>query len=247
MKYKRFFAFGCSYTGYSWPTWADFVGVNFEEYYNFGRGGACNRYIMGTFLRVNDLHKFNKDDLVIVMFTSVNRNLVYKDKQVLLLGDITEDHPSYNKFSYLDGLLNTWMSSKVIKNTLVSLNIDHYLLQGLPLFWQMDPDNPQEMDILNRQYMVDDFMDNLSIDYSLDEWYCENYEVKTSGDSHPKPNVHYEYVKKFLPQFKTDKSKEFLDLTRNIECDEWNILQKRLSNFKLEYLLVDGHPVGVSL
>ena len=32
---KRFFAFGCSYTHWNLnPTWADFIGINFEEYYN---------------------------------------------------------------------------------------------------------------------------------------------------------------------------------------------------------------------
>ncbi len=242
MKYKRFFAFGCSYTGYRYPTWADFVGANFEEYYNFGRGGACNRYIMGAFLRANDVYKFNEDDLVIVMFTSANRNLVYKDTNVVLLGDITEDHPSYSKFSSLDGLLNSWMSSKIIKNTLVSLNINHYLLQGVPLLWRykwedkwtkiFDP-TLVNFDNQRRQYMIDDFMDNLSMDSSLDEW-CgpNNSEGASSTDGHPKSIVHYEYVKKFFPQFKTDKSEEFLDLTRDVEGDEWNTLQQKLSNFQ---------------
>ena len=33
-KISRFFAFGCSYTNWPHPTWADFIGINFEEYYN---------------------------------------------------------------------------------------------------------------------------------------------------------------------------------------------------------------------
>lgn len=43
---KRFFAFGCSYTSYHWPTWADYVGMSpeFDEAYNFGMAGGASRF-----------------------------------------------------------------------------------------------------------------------------------------------------------------------------------------------------------
>ena len=47
MSKSRFFAFGCSYTNWIHnPTWADFIGINYNKYYNFGRPGASNTYIM---------------------------------------------------------------------------------------------------------------------------------------------------------------------------------------------------------
>lgn len=41
---SRLFAFGCSFTHYKWPTWADIVARDFKVYENWGRGGAGNFY-----------------------------------------------------------------------------------------------------------------------------------------------------------------------------------------------------------
>jgi hypothetical protein len=46
-KYKRVFAFGCSFTGYKYPTWANIMGkhISQAEFYNFGRSGGGNVFI----------------------------------------------------------------------------------------------------------------------------------------------------------------------------------------------------------
>ena len=44
-KYKRFFAFGCSFTRYEWITWADIIAYHIKESYNYGRSGGGNSYI----------------------------------------------------------------------------------------------------------------------------------------------------------------------------------------------------------
>ena len=31
---KRLFTFGCSFTSWKWPTWNDYIGLNFDEYYS---------------------------------------------------------------------------------------------------------------------------------------------------------------------------------------------------------------------
>ena len=57
---KRYFAFGCSYTEYQWPMLPDLIGVNFDEYYNFGSAGACHQYMLTQLVQANELYKFNK-------------------------------------------------------------------------------------------------------------------------------------------------------------------------------------------
>jgi hypothetical protein len=42
-KYKRFFAFGRSFTDYLWPTWADIIGREIPYYENWGHGAAGNQ------------------------------------------------------------------------------------------------------------------------------------------------------------------------------------------------------------
>ena len=77
MENKRAFFFGCSFTSYNWPTWADAVGHTLHsqgyEYYNFGLPGAGNDLIFKTMMRARHEYNITSDDLVIVMWTSWNR------------------------------------------------------------------------------------------------------------------------------------------------------------------------------
>jgi hypothetical protein len=54
---KRFFVFGCSFTKHHWPTWADFIAVNYDEYYNFAQGG-CNTFIMNRMIEIDHLKNY---------------------------------------------------------------------------------------------------------------------------------------------------------------------------------------------
>ena len=77
MAHKRVFFFGCSFTNYGWPTWADAVGHTLNgqgyEYYNFGLPGSGNDLIFKTMLRAKQEYNITSDDLIMVMWTSWNR------------------------------------------------------------------------------------------------------------------------------------------------------------------------------
>ncbi len=83
-KYKRFFAFGCSFTNYQWPTWADIIGHPIPHYENWGKSGAGNQFIFNSIIECNRRNKFNEDDLVIVMWTSCSREDRYVDNNWLV-------------------------------------------------------------------------------------------------------------------------------------------------------------------
>jgi len=74
-KYKRFFTFGCSFTSYMWPTWADIVSKEMPnvEFYNFGYSGSGNTLISYRIAEVNNRYKFTDTDLIMVMFTTYCR------------------------------------------------------------------------------------------------------------------------------------------------------------------------------
>ena len=56
---RRLFTFGCSFTAYGpIPTWADFLGLEFEQYENWGMSGIGNR---GIAERVAEC-QFNPDE-----------------------------------------------------------------------------------------------------------------------------------------------------------------------------------------
>ena len=93
---KRLFAFGCSFTGYSWPTWADILGSQFEHYENWGQCGASNHFIMNSLVECHLRNQLTKDDVVGIMWTNVSRLDSYKEKEWLTPGNIY-NQPFYSK------------------------------------------------------------------------------------------------------------------------------------------------------
>jgi hypothetical protein len=73
IKNKRLFTFGCSFTEYIWPTWADILGQQHEYFENWGMAGAGNLYIFNSIIEANQRHKFTKEDTVIIMWSGLNR------------------------------------------------------------------------------------------------------------------------------------------------------------------------------
>jgi hypothetical protein len=71
---ERIFTFGCSFTNYKWPTWANILAYDLDiPLYNYGRSGAGNQFIFNSLMQADYYHNFNKDDLVIICWTNVCR------------------------------------------------------------------------------------------------------------------------------------------------------------------------------
>lgn len=85
---QRFFAFGCSFTQYHWPTWADIIGKQSDFYQNWGKTGAGNQYIFNALIECQVRNTLTKDDLVCVMFTNFCREDRYVGKSWITPGNI---------------------------------------------------------------------------------------------------------------------------------------------------------------
>lgn len=74
-KIDRIFTFGCSYTKFCWPTWADIISYDLKEIplQNFGRSGAGNEYIFMKMIECNLKYTFTKNDLILVNWSSWHR------------------------------------------------------------------------------------------------------------------------------------------------------------------------------
>jgi hypothetical protein len=67
---RRLFTFGCSFTEYVWPTWADLLSTDFDHYENWGYRGLGNRGIAERVAECHAKHTFSKDDVVIIQWSS---------------------------------------------------------------------------------------------------------------------------------------------------------------------------------
>lgn len=70
---KRFYAFGCSFTQYNWPTWSDIIGADFDVYENWGSCGSGNHLIFNRVIECNQINRFTENDTVIVQWTNYFR------------------------------------------------------------------------------------------------------------------------------------------------------------------------------
>lgn len=107
-RYKRFFAFGCSFTNYVWPTWADIVATELAgaEFFNFGLSGSGNLAISVRIAEANTRFKFTEDDLVMVLFTSYTREDRWVNGNWLTLGNV------FNQTAYNDEWVRNFADEK---------------------------------------------------------------------------------------------------------------------------------------
>jgi len=103
---KRVFTFGCSFTSYSWPTWADILVEDFKnkglEGYNFGRCGAGNQFIFIKLMEANAKFKFNEDDLILICWTTMQREDRFAKNEWMTPGLI------YNQNIYTELFVDAW-------------------------------------------------------------------------------------------------------------------------------------------
>jgi hypothetical protein len=82
MKYNRVFTFGCSWTRYLWPMWADMFRYTDQAplVYNWGKPGMGNVGIFYRMIECDLKNKFTDSDLIIVQWSSWTREDRYMDK-----------------------------------------------------------------------------------------------------------------------------------------------------------------------
>jgi hypothetical protein len=71
---NRLFTFGCSFTNYFWPTWADILGREFDYFENWGANGGGQLFILNSLTESIKRNSIGKDDTVVIMWSSVMRD-----------------------------------------------------------------------------------------------------------------------------------------------------------------------------
>ena len=226
---KRLFTFGCSFTSLWWPTWNDYIGLNFDEYHTRGCGGADNKNILYRLLQADKTYKFTSDDTIMVMFTSFNRMSYVDDKfHIRNIGDIVnhnlKNHPMGMTYNFETAVYDNCIAIQSIESILKSKNIKYEFLQSME--WNFYKENFE---------MGGEVKDHL--EYCLDlfkypvmeNWCYENYDFdkekvtfQDTGheDGHPLPHHHLDFVKTFFPHFINDKVIQFHKQQQEVMTDE---------------------------
>lgn len=147
MENKKLWTFGCSFTSYSWKTWADYLSYFYNDYENQGRGGLGNRFIFHHVLRLLD--RIEEGDTVIIQWSGLLRKDILKNGNYLSVAEpYGEDE--YTQSIIPDGYVEKMFSpeqklfeftnySKSLKEILQNRNIKFKMFFMLnPLFKNND-------------------------------------------------------------------------------------------------------------
>jgi hypothetical protein len=83
---SRLFTFGCSFTRFFWPTWADILAYELKiPHQNWGIPGLGNVGVQSRLLECDLRNKFNEDDIILAVWSSWSREDRFDIKNSLLL------------------------------------------------------------------------------------------------------------------------------------------------------------------
>ena len=142
----RFFSFGCSFTQYGWPTWADILGRQFDYYQNWGQSGAGNLFISAAVSECNVKQNLTEGDTVAIMWTNVCREDRYHDHGWTTIGNVfssgdTFDKKWIKKFADIRGyFIRDLAMISLVKGFLESKKINYYFLSMQDLWIPIDLD-----------------------------------------------------------------------------------------------------------
>lgn len=222
-KYKRFFAFGCSFTNYSWPTWANIIAKEIPDHYIYAKPGAGNFYIFQALMEAIIHHKINKDDLVMIMFSNITReDRFVKNKGWVAPGNLyhqTEYNQEFLKkylchHGYLMRDLNLVQGCKL---SLETIGCDYDLMSMVPF----DSEQSNDKKIDHVDYILEFYKDIIeSVRPSVmdvvfnNDWesrphrpeYFVQWQKQKYRDNHPTPAEHLEFLQRTYTDIEFSKS-----------------------------------------
>lgn len=233
-KYERFFAFGCSFTDYNWPTWANIIAREIPNHQIYARSGAGNFFIYQALIEAIIQHRINKNDLVMIMFSNITREDKFvRDRGWITPGNLYFQNEYDEKFlkKYLchHGYLMRDLSiAHGCKMILDNIGCDYELMSMVPF----DSESSNDKKIDNVEYILRFYEETLkSIRPSVIEVVFNNnwesrpqrpmYKVTWSKemfrDNHPTPLEHLMYIKMLYPEIKfSNETLEFVNEYENV-------------------------------
>lgn len=148
----RITTFGCSFTSYDWPTWADIIGVG-HDFENWGVAGLGNVGILNRMFHADMRGRLN-DGLVITMWTTVNREDRSKEMTWRAAGNVF-NNPYYDS----DFLAKHWDDNDALNKTLMAMWSANKLSKANSFMFQ-------NASLAGLKYIFDEYKGKSIFDYS---------------------------------------------------------------------------------
>ena len=223
----RLFAFGCSFTQYMWPTWADIVAYDLGiEYYNFALPGLGNVGIQHRIIEADVKHKFNNDDIILIMWTSWCREDRVKNHQWKSAGSILNPHNEVYDRKFLKRYWD--YSNDIVKNSTAIITTNKIYEKnikwqgtGLPLFFT---EGPRPDDTFEDTSLINLYKNDMPDIEMVNTFKNDFDDLAFLGidDCHPDVKDHLNIVKNHVYKkmnltLKTETERRFLEFQTTVE------------------------------
>ena len=206
---KRLYTFGCSFTQYHWPTWADILGREFDHYENWGKSGGGNQYIFNSLSECLVKNSITENDLIAVMWTNVAREDRYVGGQWITPGNIytqnTYDKNFVKKFADEKGyLIRDLALIHAAKKMLEQYNIPHIFMSMVPInnldqYW-VTPIKESESILNAYQTTINSIKPSIFEIVFKFNWIQRIFNKEI--DLHALPIEYLTYIEQVLPEYK---------------------------------------------
>lgn len=250
--YKRAFLFGCSFTSYYWPTWADLISYEIPNTYLYGKTGAGNFYIYQAVVEALLSHNIGKDDLIMVMFSNVTREDRYtrKDGWVTpgnLFFQDTYDEKFVNKFfcekgylmrdcTLIEGIDRIFSTTEADYSLMSMINLDSYSsdstkMTGVEEVLELYSSTIKKIEPSVFEVVFNNDWNN----NSKRPTYNTHWSNTPYVDNHPTILEHLEYLLKIFPN--TKFSDYTLKLAQELneklfQCKDFDSIDNTFKNYK---------------
>jgi len=157
---NRLFAFGCSFTSWRWPTWADILGQEFDYYENWGKPGAGNHYIFNSLNECITNNTLGPGDTVVIMWTNIMREDRYVNNAWLVSGNMITN--AFGIDLYTESYIKNYMDERgALIRDLAYINAAKHILENLGvnyIFLSMVPITNSDMFITKDADSIDDII-----------------------------------------------------------------------------------------
>ena len=248
-KPKRLFAFGDSFTKYFWTTWPQIIAYDLDiPMYNYGKLSAGNEYIFNTIIQAVNYYNIDKDDLVIVCWSGIDRYdfRLSSGWQSTVFDNINEDflkelvnYPkgqAIKQFALIDSVYR--ILSNRCQFHMLSMNDLAYCDQ-----YAHNKKDKVDLDELTTLYfnsiskIKPSFAEVLwNFDFNIKTKKDFNkFKIKPYADLHPSPFEHYEYLSNVFPNYQfnqttIDKVTEMENIWNEHICENYSLLLDKKFN-----------------
>lgn len=133
---SKLYTFGCSFTRYYWPTWAEMLGQSYDKFENWGNSGLGNRAIVERLMECIIHKNISKDDTVVVQWTEFHRFDFHLPIPLLPEG-WSQSGNILASSSIPKEMLALWNERSFIMHSMNYINMAVRLLESIGCNWYM--------------------------------------------------------------------------------------------------------------